>query len=106
MNPSNPTGSHPTALPHSALQHTNDKPITQPTNLTKPHPSHSSMEDQAELLSFVENFTLSSPNFRRPSPRPSVRSRQVRNQWCKTNRLRVKERNCGTPRFIRCRSLS
>ena len=65
MNPSNPT-----ALPHSALQHTNDKPPTQPAHLTESHPSHSSMEEQAELLSFVENFALSSPNFRRPSPRP------------------------------------
>ena len=36
-----------------------------------------SAAEQTDLLSFVENFPLSSPNFRRPSPRPTVRSRQV-----------------------------
>ena len=55
--------SKPTSLPHSALEHTNDKPTTQPAHNPIQHSSHSTMEEQAELLSFVENFTLSSPNF-------------------------------------------
>ena len=103
MNPSNPT-----ALPHSALQHTNDKPSTQPANLTKSHPSHSSMEDQAELLSFVENVTLSSPNFRRPSPRPSVRSRQVGQISCLDQvRQRNRTRECAAKtRFVAARTAS
>ena len=103
MNPSNPT-----ALPHSALQHTNDKPPTQPAHLTESHPSHSSMEEQAELLSFVENFTLSSPNFRRPSPRPSVTSRQV-GRISRLDQVRQRNRTrerAAKTRFVAARTAS
>ena len=72
MNPS-----HFTVQPDTAPQQTGDEPPSQQAHPTDLQLSHNSMEEQADLLSFVENFTLSSPNFRRPSPRPTVRSRQV-----------------------------
>ena len=36
-----------------------------------------STAEQADLLTFVESFPLNFPNFRRPSPRPPMRSRQL-----------------------------
>ena len=36
-----------------------------------------SLAEQTDLLTFVEKFPLSSPNFRRPNPRPPMRSRDV-----------------------------
>ena len=36
-----------------------------------------STAEQANLLTFVETFPLNSTNFRRPSPRPPMRSRQL-----------------------------
>ena len=36
-----------------------------------------STAEQTDLLTFVENFSLNSPNFRRPSPRSPMRSRQL-----------------------------
>ena len=102
-NNSNMNPSHSTVLPH-----TGDKPPTQQAHPTELPPSHSSMEEQADLLSFVENFTLSSPNFRRPNPRPPVRSRQVgrisrRDQVRQRNRTR--ERAAKT-RFVAARTAS
>ena len=51
-------------------------------NSTLTHPIDSqtilnSTAEQTGLLTFVENFPLGSPNFRRPSPRPPMRSRQL-----------------------------
>ena len=72
MNSSNPilppdTFPQPTADDlHSTLVHPPDS-----------QPLLNSTAEQTDLLSFVENFPLSSPNFRRPSPRPTTRSRQV-----------------------------
>ena len=103
MNPSRPT-----SLPHSALEHTNDKPTTQPAHNPIQHSSHSTMEEQAELLSFVENFTLSSPNFRRPSPRPSVRSRQV-GRISRLDQVRQRNRTrerAAKTRFVAARTVS
>ena len=37
---------------------------------------NSTME-QTDLLTFVDKFPLNSPNFRRPSPRPPMRSRRL-----------------------------
>ena len=72
MNPS-----HSTVLSDTAPQHTGDVSTSQQAHPTDLQPPHNSTAEQADLLSFVENFTLSSPKFRRPSPRPTVRSRQV-----------------------------
>ena len=36
-----------------------------------------STAEQTDLITFVENFPLISPNFRRPSPRSPMRSRQL-----------------------------
>ena len=36
-----------------------------------------STAEQTDLLTFVENFPLNSPNFSRPSPCPPLRSRQM-----------------------------
>ena len=36
-----------------------------------------STAEQADSLKFVESFPINSPNFRRPSPRPPIRSRQL-----------------------------
>ena len=47
--------------------------ITQPDSLTRLQ----STAEQAGLQTFVEKFPVSSPNFRRPSPRPNLRSRQL-----------------------------
>ena len=103
MNPSKPT-----SLPHSALEHTKDKPTTQPAHNPIQHSSYSTMEEQAELLSFVENFKLSSPNFRRPSPRPSVRSRQV-GRISRLDQVRQRNRTrerAAKTRFFAARTVS
>ena len=47
--------------------------ITQPDSMT----ILQSTVEQAGLQTFVEIFPVSSPNFRRPSPRPHIRSRQL-----------------------------
>ena len=67
-----------------------------------------STAEQTDLLSFVENFLLSSPYFRRPSPRPTMRSRQVGrisrlDQVRQHNRTR--ERAAKT-RFVAARTIS
>ena len=46
---------------------------TQPDSMT----ILQSTAEQAGLQTFVETFPVSSPNFRRPSPRPHIRSRQL-----------------------------
>ena len=38
------------------------------------HTKLSSTAEKTDLLNFVENFPLNSPNFRRPSPRPPIRT--------------------------------
>ena len=47
--------------------------ITQPDSMTRLQ----STAEQAGLQTFVEIFPVGSPNFRRPSPRPNIRSRQL-----------------------------
>ena len=49
-------------------------------NSTLTHPIDSqtilnSTAEQTDLYTFVENLPLNSPNFKRPSPRPPMRSR-------------------------------
>ena len=56
--------------------------LTDYLNSTLTHPNDSqitlnSTAEQTDLLAFVENFPLNSPNFRRPRPRPPLRSRQL-----------------------------
>ena len=47
--------------------------LTQPDSQTRIN----STAEQADLLTFVESFPISSPNFCRPSPRPLIGSRQL-----------------------------
>ena len=62
--------------------------------------------EQAELQTFVETFSVNSPNFRRPSPRPQIRSRQL-NRVSRLDqirqRIRTRERAAKT-RFVAARS--
>ena len=94
MNSSNPilppdTFPQPTAYDlHSTLVHPPDS-----------QPLLNSTAEQTDLLSFVENFLLSSPNFKRLSPRPTMRSRQVRQH------NRTRERAAKT-RFVAARTVS
>ena len=76
--------------------------ITQPDSMTILQPTI----EQAELQTFVETFPVSSPNFRRPSPRPQIRSRQL-NRVSRLDqirqRIRTQERAAKT-RFVATRS--
>ena len=67
-----------------------------------------STAEQADLLTFVETFPLNSPKFRRPSPRPPMRFRQL----SRISRLdqihqhnRTRERAAKT-RFVATRTTS
>ena len=62
-------------------------PITQPDSMTSLQPD----TKQAELQTFVETFPVSSPNFRRPSPRPQLRFRQI-NRMCQIDQIRQRNR--------------
>ena len=67
-----------------------------------------STAEQNDLLTFVENFSLNSPNFRRPSPRPPMRSRQLGgisrlDQIRQHNRTRVR---AARTRFVAARTVS
>ena len=103
MNSSNPilppdTFPEPTADDlHSTLVHPPDS-----------QPLLNSTAEQTDLLSFVENFPLSSPNFRRPRPRPTMRSRQV-GQISRLDQVRqhnrTRERAAKT-RFVAARTVS
>ena len=61
--------------------------------ITQPDPSMilNSTAEQADLLTFVESFPISSPNFRRPSPRPPIRSRQL-NRISRLDQIRQRNR--------------
>ena len=76
--------------------------LTQPDSQT----ILNSTAEQANLLTFVESFLLSSPNFRRPSPRPLIRSRQL-NRISRLDQIRQKnptrERAAKT-RFVATRT--
>ena len=61
--------------------------ITQPDSMTVLQPT----TEQAELQTFVETFPVSSPNFRRPSLRPQIGSRQL-NRMSGLDQIRQRNR--------------
>ena len=71
-------------------------------------PLLNSAAEQTDLLSFVENFPLSSPNFQRPSPRPTMRSHHL-GQISRLDQVRqhnrTRERAVKT-RFVATRTVS
>ena len=79
----------------------NDTPINTDSNPTSTQPDsmtilHSTAE-QADLQTFVESFPINSPNFRRPSPRPPVRSGQL-NRMSRLDQIRQRNLTKGTGR--------
>ena len=102
MNSSNPT------LPPD----TSPQPTADDLHSTLVHPPDSqtllnSTAEQTDLL-FVENFPLSSPNFRRPSPRPTMRSRQV-GRISHLNQVRQhnwKQERAAKTRFVAAKTIS
>ena len=81
-------------------QNKNQTPTDSNTTITQPDPMTilQSTAEQAELQTFVETFPVSSPNFRRPSPRPQIRSRQL-NRMSRLDQIRQRNRqNTGTGR--------
>ena len=97
-----------TVPPNTSLQHTVNETLSHQTHPPDSQPLLNLTAEPADLLSFVENFPLSSPNFRRQSPRPTMRSRQVRrisrlDQVRQHNRTR--ERVAKT-RFVAARTVS
>ena len=103
MNSSNPilppdTFPQPTALAlYSTLVHPPDS-----------HALLNSTAEQTDLLSFVENFPLSSLKFRRPSSRPTMRSRQV-GQIFRLDQVRLHNRTqerAAKTRFVATRTIS
>ena len=62
--------------------------------------------EQTELQTFVETFPVSSPNFRRPSPRPQLRSRQI-NRMSRIDQIRQRNRTrerAAKTRFVATRT--
>ena len=88
----------------------NDKPTTTDSNVTTTQPDlmtllHSTAE-QADLQTFVESFPVNSPNFRRPSPRPQIRSRQL-NRMSRLDQIRQRNRTrerAAKTRFVATRT--
>ena len=83
--------SHPIVPLDTSPQPTADDSHSQLVHPPDSQPLLNSAAEQTDLLSIVEKFPLSSPNFRRPSPRPTVRYRQVGrisrlDQVCQHNR--------------------
>ena len=77
-------------------------PISQPDSMTLLQPN----TEQAELQTFVETFPVSSPNFRRPSPRPQLRSRQM-NRMSRIDQIRQRNRTrerAAKTRFVATRT--
>ena len=73
----------------------NDNPTTTDSNTTFTQPDsmtilHSTAE-QADFQKFVESFPINSPSFRRPSPRPQIRSRQL-NRMSRLDQIRQRNR--------------
>ena len=92
--------------PQAPDTETNDRNNTI-TNVSLHHSNTilNSMDEQTDLLTFVENFPINLPNFSRPSPRSPLRSRQIVrvfriDQICQHNRTR--ERAART-RFVAAR---
>ena len=76
--------------------------ITQPDSMT----ILKSTAEQAELQTFVETFPVSSPNFRRPSPRLQIRSRQL-NRMSRLDQIRQRNRTrerAAKTRFVATRT--
>ena len=76
--------------------------INQPDSMTLLQPN----TEQAELQAFVEIFPVSSPNFRRPSPRPQLRSRQI-NRMSRIDQIRQRNRTrerAAKTRFVATRT--
>ena len=59
-----------------------------------------STAEQADLLTFVESFPISSPNIRRPSPRPRIRPRQLN---CISRLDQIRQRNQTRERAAKTR---
>ena len=74
----NMNSSQHTVPPDTSPQPTVNETLSHQTHPPDSQPLLNSTAEPADLVSFVENFPLSSPNFRRQSPRPTMRSRQVR----------------------------
>ena len=100
--------SHLIVPPVTSPQPTADDSYSQLVHPPDSQPLLNSAAERTDLLSFVENFPLSSPNFRRPSPRPTVRSRQV-GQISRLDQVRqhnrTRERAAKT-RFVAARTVS
>ena len=65
-----------------------------------------STAEQADLLTFVVSFPFNSPNFRRPSPRPPMRSRQL-SQISRLDKIRQRSRTrerAAKTRFVATRT--
>ena len=65
-----------------------------------------SAAEQAALQTFLETFPVSSPNFRRPSPRPQIRSRQL-NRMTRLDQIRQRNRTrerAAKTRFVATRT--
>ena len=101
-------------LPDNILSpDTRERPTTHDPDSTLVHRLESqtilnSTVEQSDLLTFVENFPLNSPNFRRPSPRPLMRSLQLGqisrlDQIRQHNRTRVR---AAKTRFVAARTIS
>ena len=101
-------------LPDNILSpDTRERSTTHDPDSTLVHPLDSqtilnSTAEQNDLLTFRENFSLNSPNFRRPNPRPPMRSRQLGqisrlDQIRQHNRTRVRE---AKTRFFAARTIS
>ena len=88
----------------------NDNPTTTDSNATITQPNsmtilHSTAE-QVDLQTFVESFPVSSPNFRRASPRPQIRSRQL-NRMSRLDQIRQRNRTrerAAKTRFVATRT--
>ena len=100
--------SHLIVLPVTSPQPTPDDSNSQLVHPPDSQQLLNSAAEQTDLLSFVENFPLSSPNFRRPSPRPTLKSRQV-GQISRLDQVRqhnrTRERAAKT-RFVAARTVS
>ena len=97
-----------TVPPDTSPQPTVNEVLSHQTHPPDLQPLLNSTAEPLDVLSFVENFPSSSPNFRRQSPRPIMRSRQVGrisrlDQVRQHNRTR--ERAAKT-RFVAARTVS
>ena len=79
----------------SGAKQTTIRPTTLDLNATisqlGPQTILNSTAEQADLLTFVESFPISSPSFRRPSPRSPIRSLQL-NRISRLDQVRQRNR--------------